>query len=456
MTDKINGHHLIAAGFRPGPGFPQMIDRANDLIGEGLMIEDALDIVRSEIVPEPEPVALRTNNIPFGDFLGNFIDENNGFETTNYRHVVQHMDALMRVPVIKAGAIMPDACPAGTALGTIPVGGVVAAENAILPDMHSADVCCSMAVTIFKRNDDPKKVLDIAQQITHFGPGKRAKSFVRQSQFKDLHGLLSTFEDNSFLSGLEGKAEEHFMTQGDGNHFLFLGHLESTGQLAMVTHHGSRGLGAQVFKRGRQFAQRGLRNSRIPKHQAWIVADTAEGQDYWEALQKVRLWTKMNHFAIHDTIAKKIGNAVDTQFWNEHNFVFQRSDGLFYHGKGATPSFKGFSPDDTGLTLIPMNMASPILIASHTDNPAALGFAPHGAGRNMTRTQFLKNYEPELPEGIDYRFYSGVPDHSELPNAYKNQDSVIKGIRHAGLANIVDRILPYGSIMGGEFSWGRR
>ncbi|MEQ8308070.1 MAG: RtcB family protein [Hoeflea sp.] len=453
MTDKINGHDLIAAGFTPGPQFPQMIDLANQLIGDGHSREGAFAEIREQIGPEPEPIALRTNNLPFGDFLGNFIDRTNGFETTNYRKVVEHMDALMRVPVIRAGAIMPDACVAGTAMGTIPVGGVVAAENAILPDMHSSDVCCSMAVTIFKRNDDPKKVLDTAQAITHFGPGKRAKSFVRQH--KDLGQLLSTFGDNSFLSGLEGKAEEHFMTQGDGNHFLFLGHLESTGQMAMVTHHGSRGLGAQLFKRGRQFAQRSLRNSRIPKHQAWIVADTAEGQAYWDALQKVRLWTKMNHFAIHNAIARKIGNAVDTQFWNEHNFVFQRADGLFYHGKGATPSFKGFSPDDTGLTLIPMNMASPILIASHADNINALGFAPHGAGRNMSRTQFLKNYDPEPPEGIDYRFYSGVPDYSELPEAYKDQRSVIRGIKHAKLANVVDRIMPYGSIMGGEFRWGR-
>lgn len=31
------------------------------------------------------------------------------------------------------------------------------------------------------------------------------------------------------------------------------------------------------------------------------------------------------------------------RFWNEHNFVFRRSDGLFYHGKGATPAFDNWT-----------------------------------------------------------------------------------------------------------------
>jgi len=452
----FTGRDLIAAGFQPKKGFNHLLTAANDLLTAGMDRDTILPQLLAATPPEPDPIVLRTNNIPFGDFLEDSVDTGNAYQVANYTSVVQHMDALMRVTTIKGGAIMPDACPSGSALGTIPVGGVVATENAIHPDFHSADVCCSMAITVFKRQDDPKTVLDVAQAITHFGPGKRAKSFVRQH--RDLTDLLASFGDNSFLAGLEGKAEEHFMTQGDGNHFLYLGHLESTGQLALVTHHGSRGLGAGLFKRGRQFAQKGLRSisAKIPPHQAWIVADSKEGQDYWDALQKVRLWTKLNHFAIHNTIAKKIGNAVDQQFWNEHNFVFQRSDGLFYHGKGATPSFKGFSPDDTGLTLVPMNMAQPILICGHLDRADALGFAPHGAGRNMSRTQYLREFEPAMPEGIDVRFYSGTPDLSELPGAYKDANTVAGAIARHGLGNVVDRVLPYGSIMGGEFVWGRR
>lgn len=449
----ITGNTLIGWGFEPGPLFKELIAHANDLRNSGGSDDYIVAVLKDRLPPPLDPVLLRTNNIPFGDFLLDSVDASNTYEVANYTQVIQHMDALMRVPTIKHGAVMPDACPSGSALGTIPVGGVIAAENAIHPDMHSSDVCCSMAITVFKRGDDPKRVLDVAQAVTHFGPGKRTKSAVRQH--RPLIELLNTFAGNSFLGGLEGKAEEHFMTQGDGNHFLYLGHLESTGQLALVTHHGSRGLGAQVYKRGKGAAQRTLRSlpGNIPSHQAWIVADSKEGQDYWDALQKVRLWTKMNHFAIHDAIAGKIGNAVEYQHWNEHNFVFQRDDGLFYHGKGATPSFAGYSADDMGRTLIPMNMGEPILICSHQDRRDALGFAPHGAGRNMSRTQFLREFAPQMPENIDVRFYSGRADFSELPGAYKNAAAVTAAISRHGLARIEDRILPYGSIMGGEFSW---
>ena len=76
----------------------------------------------------------------------------------------------MRVPTIVAGAVMPDACPSGTAAGTIPVGGVVACDDAIHPGFHSSDICCSVAITVFARKDDPKRILDAVQDVTHFGP----------------------------------------------------------------------------------------------------------------------------------------------------------------------------------------------------------------------------------------------------------------------------------------------
>ena len=116
-------------------------------------------------------------------------------------------------------------------------------------------------------------------------------------------------------------------------------------------------------------------------HDAWIPADTPEGEEYWEALQVVRRWTKGNHFAIHDTVARHLALKVKGRFWNEHNFVFLR-DGLFYHAKGATPAYRGFAEDDSGLTLIPLNMAAPILIARGRDAPT--GSASHRTERGAT------------------------------------------------------------------------
>lgn len=205
-----------------------------------------------------------------------------------------------------------------------------------------------------------------------------------------------------------------------------------------------------LYNRGKKLAQR-LTPKNIPKGAAWIPAESREGEAYWEALQLVRLWTKHNHLDLHDFMGRLMGNSIVEQFWNEHNFVFQKSDGLFYHAKGATPSFKGFSEDDQGLTLIPMNMAEPILITQHMNNKKALGFSPHGAGRNMSRTRFRKEFQPVFPTEIDARFWCGTPDPTELPEAYKNAESVISSIKKNSLAWIKDRVIPYGSIMAGDW-----
>jgi tRNA-splicing ligase RtcB len=389
------------------------------------------------------------------------LDTDSPEEETNALGVIAHMRELMRVPTIKAGAVMPDACPAGSAKGTIPVGGIVAAENAIHPGYHSADICCSMAISVFGYDTDPATVLDAGMAVTHFGPGGRSDSLMSPSRH-----LLMKFAENEFLGPTLSAARHHFGTQGDGNHFFYVGRLKSTGEVALVTHHGSRKPGAMLYKAGMRVAEKHTKTiaAGIPKHQSWIVADSTEGREYWAALQLVRMWTRENHFAIHGAVADRIGVFARERFWNEHNFVWQKSDGLFYHGKGATPAFPNFATDTNGLTLIPMNMAEPILITRGLNAANGLGFSPHGAGRNLSRTAFKKTLgehdsEAELHraaglvDGIDARWFSGTPDTSEMPSGYKNAASVRRQIAKFGLAEIVDEVLPYGCIMAGEFDW---
>lgn len=460
--DQITGKTLIEWGIDPkgrGKWFGEMIAFANESRKIGIADFEILEVIRdSEPVPAPT-VPMRTNALPFEVFL----EPENELERANHAQVVEAMDALMRVPTVKAGVVMPDACPAGV----IPVGGVVATENAIHPGFHSSDVCCSMAITVFKREMDLGKLLDTAQAITHFGPGGR------KDGFKLPPALRMNMDGNPFLAKRDSKygdiAESNLGTQGDGNHFLFVGRLASTGQPAIVTHHGSRGVGALLYKRGMLAAKRhtAIVSPRTPPQAAWIPADTDEGRAYWDALQLVRQWTRYNHFLLHDRIQQAIGNAIEDRFWNEHNFVFRRDDGLFYHAKGATPSFKGFAADDDGRTLIPMNMAEPILITRHRDAPGSLGFSPHGAGRNTSRTTHLRNLTESEPhvlpsailaretKGLDTRFWLGKPDLSELPSAYKSAEQVRRQISKHDLAGFVDQVLPYGSIMAGEMAWQR-
>jgi len=278
--------------------------------------------------------------------------------------------------------------------------------------------------------------------------------------------------DNVFLNSERSvtMAKTHLGTQGDGNHFLYVGRSQDTGETIMVTHHGSRGFGAELYKRGMKAAEifrRDISPETI-KNNAWIPYDTLEGQTYWEALQIIRDWTKLNHTVLHDSIAQQMKIDPTRRFWNEHNFVFKDGD-AFYHAKGATPLSDKFVPDSTdGLRLIPLNMREPVLIVKGEATENNLGFAPHGAGRNMSRTAHKKTKADrtiqevfaEETQGIDTRFFSGNIDISELPSAYKNADAVQAQMKEFNLGEVVDKIIPYGCIMAGDIGrnapWRRR
>lgn len=441
----ITGKDLIEMGYKPAKWFGEAIEKANN---NNLTGDDLRSMIKTLLPPPPikpqKPI----------DYFKNIRAEHED-EQTNVEQVFETMEELLKTPTIVKAAVMPDACPTGEK-GQIPVGGVVAAKNAIHPSMHSADICCSVMMTNFG-NVEPKTILDLAHQNTHFGGGGR-------NEFSELPTeMVERIKSNSFLNNPKSIdfSTNHLGTQGDGNHFLFVGRSENTGKTVMVTHHGSRGFGAWLYKNGMKVAER-FRKEISPKtlkRNAWIPFDTEEGRNYWEALQVVRDWTKLNHSTIHNAVVEAFGKEPILRFWNEHNFVFKDGD-LFYHAKGATPLDDKFVPDShNGLRLIPLNMSQPVLVVKGGTTENNLGFAPHGAGRNTSRSEHKRRNEGKTDEqifaeetkGIDARFFSGNIDISELPSAYKNADNVQAQMKEFGLGDVVDRIIPYGCIMAGDW-----
>jgi RNA-splicing ligase RtcB len=440
----ISGKELIDLGYKPGKWFKSAIDFANQHQLSGDNLKNYLVTVSPKYIElHEEPV----------DFYQNIKAETEE-EVSNIESVLSTMKELMRTPTIVGGAVMPDACPTGQ--GQIPVGGIVVARNAIHPSMHSADVCCSVMMTNVGMIS-PKTVLDMAYSVTHFGGGGREEY---SNLPKELEARLL---GNRFLNSERSLnfAKSHLATQGDGNHFLFVGISKKSGETMMVTHNGSRGFGANLYSQGMKIAEY-FRKEISPKtaeKNAWIPFDTDEGRNYWEALQLVREWTKLNHTTIHDATAQKLNIDPLDRFWNEHNFVFREKD-LFYHAKGATPLDDKFVPDSKdGLRLIPLNMSEPILIVRGKTTVNNLGFAPHGAGRNISRGRHKKNQSHKTIEqifyeetkGLDIRFFSNNIDISELPSAYKDSNMVKRQMEEFGLGKVVDEIMPYGCIMAGDW-----
>ncbi|MBS1729819.1 MAG: RtcB family protein [Bacteroidetes bacterium] len=440
----ITGKDIIDLGFKPSKWFKDIIDYANQNQISGDSLKDYIESVRPKYIdPHSEPV----------DFYKNIRAETDE-EADNVKMVLDTMQDLMKTPTLVGGAVMPDACPTGE--GQIPVGGVVIAKNAIHPSMHSADICCSVMMTNFGMLS-PKVVLDMAHSVTHFGGGGREEFSVLPKDFEEK--ILQ----NKFLNSERSLsfAKAHLATQGDGNHFLFVGISKKTGETMMVTHHGSRGFGANLYTQGMKIAEY-FRKEISPKtaeKNAWIPYDTDEGKTYWEALQLVREWTKLNHTTIHNATTQKLNIDPFDRFWNEHNFVFKEND-LFYHAKGATPLDDKFVPDSKeGLRLIPLNMSEPVLIVKGNTTANNLGFAPHGAGRNISRGRHKKNNAHktieqlfyEETQGLDVRFFSNHIDISELPSAYKNAEMVKRQMQEFGLGEVLDEIMPFGCIMAGDW-----
>ena len=167
----ITGNDLIALGYKPSRWFKDAIVHINLHNLEG---QEMIDYVKSVVPVEVPMLSLKKEPVNYHE---NIIADTD-VEKENLNAVKQSMDVIMRTPTVVAGAIMPDACPAGS-IGTIPVGGVVVSKNAIHPGMHSADICCSVFLTDLGKVE-PKSILDMAHSVTHFGIGGRP----RGKQFK--------------------------------------------------------------------------------------------------------------------------------------------------------------------------------------------------------------------------------------------------------------------------------
>ncbi len=482
----LTADDLIAAGYEPGPQFKVLLAKIAEYEARGIADPKyALKLLKRDVIPPPVKYVMREKPVPLAEAITASTKE----ERTNVEAVRRQMDQLLKTPVIARGAIMPDACPVGGGPAVIPVGGAIAAENAIIPSAHSSDVCCSMLATFYEERSSVGKELDALMSATRFGPEHRHLDDLVYDPVIDEDVWL-----NRFLTGLRDRATTQIADQGDGNHFAFIGEVDvdapmlailrltGHGDLAarfelpeegsrryrvLVTHHGSRSLGAHVYKRGQIAAEKHVARTaqHIPSAAAWLDASSDTGRDYWDALQYVARWTKANHRAIHRRFLERIGGKAVAEVGNEHNFVWQRGD-TYFHGKGATPAWKD-AEGRPQLGLIPLNMAEPVLLVLGGDREDFLSFAPHGAGRNLSRTALRRQFPDEASrrtaiergtDGLDVRWFCGKPDLSETPVAYKNAAQIKEQIRHFGLAEVVAEIRPLGCIMAGDSgrSWRNR
>ncbi len=344
---------------------------------------------------------------------------------------IGQMESACRLPVSVRGALMPDAHQ-GYGL---PIGGVLAVRDAVIPYAVGMDIACRMKMTVLdlpvealKR--DEKRLEAALVRETDFGIGA---SFARRRE----HPVMD--EDWSVSPVTirhKDRAWAQLGTSGSGNHFVEYGVLTVESEagalglapgtyLAILSHSGSRGTGGEVARYYSDLAMRLHRD--LPRellHLAWLSLESQEGREYWAAMELMGRYAAANHELIHRHMARALGVNVLLDIENHHNFAWREEhygEGVVVHRKGATPA------GEDAIGIIPGSMATPAFVVRGKGEPESLNSASHGAGRKMSRTEAKRRFRQHdldafLAERGVKLLSAGI---DEAPMAYKKIEEVM-------------------------------
>lgn len=461
---KIQGKELRAIGYPEGP----VVSIAMNIMEKNfkhLAHADAMETLRAilqspneyandpvlskiaeQLLPKPDAslslgegqgeVSLNQSGIHFNIFGSDHIEQG----------AMHQMYTAAKLPVSVAGALMPDA-HAGYGL---PIGGVLATHNSVIPYGVGVDIGCRMCLSIF--DIDPK---ELTQREAYFTREiNEATLFGSGGQFEHAsdHEVMENeaFYQLPLLKNLHGRAWKQLGSSGSGNHFVEFGIVEikeeddvlgidAGNYVGLLSHSGSRALGANIANHYTKIA---ISKRRLPgdaKNLAWLDLNEEEGIEYWMAMNLAGDYASACHHIIHQKIAKQLGRKPIKMVENHHNFAWkERYEGkeVIVHRKGATPAGAGV------LGIIPGSMTAPGFIVKGKGEEASVNSASHGAGRKMSRTAALKAIthdalKDELKkQGV--KLIGGGLD--EAPFAYKDIEEVMKSQRQ--LVDVVGKFTP--------------
>ncbi len=365
---------------------------------------------------------------------------------------VQQMERACALPVAVAGALMPDA-HVGYGL---PIGGVLATDNAVIPYAVGVDIACrmklsvlDMPLTLMQTDRGKDRLRKAISDETRFGVGA---SFKKRRNHPVLDRKWSV---SPVTRKARDKAWSQLGTSGSGNHFVEFGELtlheplkglNAGTYLALLSHSGSRGTGAMVASHYSRLAM--SMHPELPReqrHLAWLDLDSDPGPEYWSAMELMGHYAAANHACIHRHMTRNLGAEVLLDLENHHNFAWRERISIagqspdrevVVHRKGATPAGRGV------LGIIPGSMASPAFVVRGKGNRDAMNSAAHGAGRVMSRKRAMRSLNWQdanrmLRERGVTLISAGL---DEVPFVYKNIEEVMAA--QTDLVDIVARFDP--------------
>lgn len=349
---------------------------------------------------------------------------------------------LARHPVLERYvALMPD-CHVGYGM---PIGGVIAAKNAILPCAVGVDIGCGMIAVqtnvpterfsdMRERRalqEELKKRIPVGEGVAH----QQKQTWEGFERYLDTNGTVCDFPSNLDRRNLG--------TLGGGNHFIEL-QKSDDGFIWLMIHSGSRNLGQRIEKYYQALAKKLDEMFHVPlpnPELAFLPMDIQEGKDYFRDMMFALEYALENRHRMMAIFKETLAEAVpEVEFQQEinihHNYAaleFHLGENFYIHRKGAT------SARDGQIGIIPGSMGTASYIVKGLGNEESFTSCSHGAGRMMSRATASAQLTVEecdaAMEGIVYERWSkykgfdkrhkGLLDLSEAPQAYKPIDDVM-------------------------------
>jgi len=339
-------------------------------------------------------------------------------------------------------ALMPD-CHPGYGM---PIGGVIACINAVIPNAVGVDIGCGMGAVktniLVSEETTKKRLRALVNDIKVRVPCGEGKGHKEPQQWENFDEKLAALNDRKWMDKHTRKlAKKNLGTLGGGNHFIEI-QADTDDTIWLMIHSGSRHLGNVIAKYyHKQAVELNTKwKSDLPTSDlAFFPADSEEGQLYINDMNFALAYARENRHRIMENVMAAFQAMYPQAEFEDpinihHNFAaieHHFGKNVWVHRKGATSARK----DEIGI--IPGSMGTPSFIVKGLGNIESFTSCSHGAGRILGRNEASKQLTIEECDtamgDVVYDRWSkvrrgntkGLYDLGEAPLAYKDIQSVI-------------------------------
>ena len=358
-------------------------------------------------------------------------------------------------------SIMPD-CHQGYGM---PIGGVLATRNVIIPNCVGVDIGCGMCAvktSLTKIDVDTlKKIMGEIRKVIPLGFAKHQKP-----QSEDLMPDMGGSAIWPICYSEFDNARKSLGTLGGGNHFIEI-QKGDDGHIWIMLHSGSRNLGFKVANHYNKMAQELNEKwqSSIPKEQglAFLPVDSKEGRAYIKEMNYCVEFALANRKLMMDRVleifdnetkrfnnitAQKLIGRVEPMINIAHNYASLENhfgQNVWVHRKGATKATEGL------IGIIPGSQGTASYIVEGLGNKESFMSCSHGAGRKMSRTKAKNELDlkKEIKKMDDKGIIHGIRHKNDLDEAsssYKDIEVVMENQKD--LVKILVKLSPLAVIKG--------